>query len=230
MALLAISDLHLSLSTDKPMDVFSGNWEGYMKKLRDNWLYTVKPVDTVIIPGDISWATYLEKAREDFTFINSLPGRKIISKGNHDYWWTTAAKMNRFIEENQFDNIFFLHNNYYIYEDWVICGTRGWPVYENGQDQEDVKIFNREMKRLELSLEQGKASGKEKVVAALHYPPFGSKYEYGFIEVMKKYRVDICLYGHLHGDFSMGGQGLIDGIEFKLVSSDYLDFKPAEIL
>ncbi len=231
MALYAISDLHLSLGTDKPMDIFSSLWEDHAEKLRQNWTQTVTEEDTVVIPGDISWATYLEDAKMDFSFLDSLPGRKIISKGNHDYWWTTATKLKKFIEANNFRNISFLHNSYYTYEQWAICGTRGWSSGEGDTAEENKKIFARERQRLELSLQQGTASGKTKVIAVLHYPPFNSDDDgYGFIDILKKYKVSICLYGHLHGDFDLARQGMIEGIDFRLVSSDYLNFSPLKIL
>ena len=231
MALFAISDLHLSLGTNKPMDIFSGNWEGYIEKIKKNWMETVGDKDTVIIPGDICWATYLNDTKEDFGFLHLLPGRKIISKGNHDYWWTTVTKMNKFLVDNNLNDIFFLHNNYYEYDEWAICGTRGWSTYENTSGNEEQKIFERERKRLELSLEQGKRSGKDNIVVVLHYPPFyDSNGEDNFMEIMKRFGVDICLYGHLHGDFSSARQGMINDIEFRLVSSDYLNFKPVKII
>ncbi len=231
MALYAISDLHLSLGTDKPMDIFSSLWEDHAEKLRQNWTQTVTDEDTVVIPGDISWATYLEDAKKDFSFLDSLPGRKIISKGNHDYWWTTAAKLKKFIEANNFRNIFFLHNNYYSYEQCSICGTRGWSSGEGSTAEENKKIFARERQRLELSLQQGTASGKINPIAVLHYPPFNSDNDgCGFIDILKKYKVSICLYGHLHGDFDLARQGMIEGIDFRLVSSDYLNFSPLKIL
>lgn len=231
MALYAISDIHLSLGTDKPMDIFSNQWEGYVLKLKKNWIDTIRDDDIVLIPGDVSWATYIEDAYKDFDFINSLPGKKIISKGNHDYWWTTLSKMEKCLEYNGYASIKFLHNNCYTFNDWVICGTRGWQSCEKFNSSEDEKIFKREIKRLELSLECGIASGVPKTVAVLHYPPFNYKgEETEFIEIMKKYNVGICIYGHLHADFSMVKTGVIDGIDYKFVSSDYLNFKPMRIL
>ncbi|MGE5328201.1 MAG: metallophosphoesterase [Deltaproteobacteria bacterium] len=229
MALFAISDMHLSIGNDKPMDIFSDKWQGHTEKLKENWLKTVTEADTVIIPGDVCWATYINDAFEDFKYIASLPGKKIISKGNHDYWWETMSKMNRFLTENSLENIFFLHNNFFEYEDWVICGTRGWPSVEETKGECDKKMFARELSRLENSLNSAINTGKEKIITALHFPPFYSS-ENGFIEVMKKYRVSICLYGHLHGDFSSARQGLIEGIDFKFVSADYLNFMPERIL
>lgn len=231
MALFAISDLHLSLGTDKPMDIFSNTWKGYIEKLKKNWIETVEENDEVIIPGDISWATYLDDARNDFDFLESLPGKKIISKGNHDYWWTTAAKMKKFLIENGYKSIFFLHNNFYYYNEWAICGTRGWSSNEKGVEADHEKIFLREQNRLELSLQQAVKNGAQKIIATMHYPPFYCEpVESGFINIMKKYSVSICVYGHLHGDFSFARQGMIDEIEFKFVSADYLDFMPLKII
>lgn len=229
MALYAISDMHLSLGNDKPMDIFSDKWEGHIQKIKNNWLNTITDKDTVLIPGDVCWATYINDAYEDFRYIDSLPGRKIISKGNHDYWWETMSKMNKFLKDNSFNNIFFLHNNYFEYEDWAVCGTRGWPNSDELQTENERKMFAREMSRLELSLKAAVSAGKEKIIAVLHFPPFDSG-ENGFIEVMKRYGVSICLYGHLHADFSAARQGLIEGIDFRFVSADYLDFKPERIL
>jgi hypothetical protein len=230
MALFAISDLHLSLGTDKPMDVFSYAWEGYVEKLKKNWINTVKETDEVVIPGDISWATYLEDVRNDFDFLESLPGKKIISKGNHDYWWATIAKMENFLDANGYKSISFLHNNFYKYKEWAICGTRGWSSCEKNIKADHDKVFHREQDRLELSLQKAVNDGAQKIIAVMHYPPFYCEPgENSFINIMKRYNVSMCIYGHLHGDFSFARQGMIDGIEFKFVSSDYLEFMPLEI-
>ncbi|MGE5472645.1 MAG: metallophosphoesterase [Ignavibacteriales bacterium] len=229
MALFAISDMHLSLGNDKPMDIFSDKWEGHAQKIQENWAKTVTEADTVLIPGDVCWATYINDAFEDFKFIDSLPGRKIILKGNHDYWWETASKMNKFLSKNSFNNIFFLHNNFFEYGDWAICGTRGWPSGEETQGESDKKMFLREVSRLEFSIKSATDAGKKDIIAALHFPPFSCG-EKGFIEVMKKYAVKICVYGHLHGDFSAARQGIIEGIDFRFASADYLDFMPKRIL
>ena len=155
MALFAISDLHLALSIDKPMDVFGPRWAGYMDKLKENWCSVVREDDYVVMPGDISWATYLEQAYEDFRYIHGLPGKKIISKGNHDYWWTTMRKMEKFVSENGFTSISFMHNSSFSLEGVTICGTRGWEMPgEVGFGDGDEKIFRRELLRLELSLQK----------------------------------------------------------------------------
>ncbi len=230
MALYAISDLHLALSIDKPMDVFGSRWADYMGRLEENWRSVITDDDHVIVPGDISWATYLEQAYEDFRFINELPGRKIISKGNHDYWWTTKSKLDKFLDENGFDTISFMHNNSYRIGQDVICGTRGWEMPgETGFGPEDEKIYNRELLRLELSIKDGMAAAPGgRIITALHYPPFNSKGEFsGFIDIMKKYGVKYCIYGHLHGEACRGAiEGNYEGIDFRLVSADHLAFAP----
>ena len=233
MAIYAISDLHLAKSIDKPMDIFGARWGNYMEKLEKSWKETLQDSDIVIIPGDISWATYLEQATEDFMFIDSLPGKKIISKGNHDYWWTTMNKLEKFLEANNFSTISFLHNNSYIIEGKILCGTRGWKC--PGDDNftgEDRKIFNREIQRLELSLKSTlqENEGRETIVA-FHYPPFNSKGEPSqFIDVLKKYNVSTCLYGHIHGEgCKYAVEGELEGIDFRFISADYLEFKPIKI-
>ena len=232
MAIFAISDIHLALSIDKPMDIFGPRWTDYMEKLKIFWEQTVGENDHVIIPGDISWATYLEEAYEDFRFINSLPGKKIITKGNHDYWWTTRKKLGEFLNKNGFNTIEFIQNNSVIIEDTVICGTRGWNSPGDEEfSQEDRKIYERELQRLELSLTSAKKTDNDKIIVALHYPPFNSKGEpSGFVEIMNKYNVDICIFGHLHGvSCTKGLEGKIGNINYKLVSADYLGFKPIKI-
>ncbi|HHW48716.1 MAG TPA: serine/threonine protein phosphatase [Clostridiaceae bacterium] len=229
MSIYAISDLHLALSMDKPMDIFGERWENYMEKLRIMWEQTVTSDDYVIVPGDISWATYLEQAVEDFKFIDSLPGKKIISKGNHDYWWTTMSKLEGFIYRNNFSTISFMHNNSFRIENVTLCGTRGWnSPGDNGFTADDNKIYNRELQRLELSLKSSIEKGGDIIIAALHYPPFNSKGEpTEFVNIMGRYGVKICVYGHLHGEsIKSAFNGEMDGIEYRLVSADFLDFKP----
>ncbi len=229
MALYAISDLHLALSTDKPMDVFGARWSNYMDRLTEQWRATVADEDTVVLPGDISWATYLENAVEDFRFINSLPGRKIISKGNHDYWWTTLSKLEKFLTGNGFSTIRFMHNNSFRVESNVICGTRGWKMPgDDGFTAEDRKIYQRELQRLELSLKSVEVLPGDRLIAAMHFPVFNSKgVSSEFLEVMQRYGVSLCIYGHLHGDaFKNTVDGMREGVEFRLVSADYLEFRP----
>ena len=158
MSIYVIGDMHLSFSTDKPMDIFGNNWENHAEKIKNNWINCVKEDDYVILPGDFSWATYLEDTVEDFKFLNDLPGKKILLKGNHDYWWTTLSQMNKFIVLNEFKNISFLYNNSYLIENKVIVGTRGWVT--NNRNQENMKILKRELNRLKLSLEDDWSKGK----------------------------------------------------------------------
>lgn len=223
MSLFAVSDLHLSLGTDKPMDIFGENWENHENKLKENWGRLVKNDDVVILNGDISWATYLENTVQDFSFIESLPGKKIISKGNHDYWWTTLKKQVEFCAENGFETINFLHNNHYMYGGMAICGTRGWQLTAN--DDEDKKIYNREMERLCLSLKSSLLSNPSEILVALHYPP-----DSAFKSIMKKYGVKRCVYGHLHGQaHKYALNSTIDGIKYELVSCDFLKFSPLKL-
>ncbi|MBE7024990.1 MAG: serine/threonine protein phosphatase [Ruminococcaceae bacterium] len=219
MAIFAMSDLHLPLGIDKPMDVFGSGWENYVERISENWKSTVKETDTVLIGGDVSWATYLEEALPDFHFIENLPGRKLISKGNHDYWWTTAAKLSAFLTENQFKTITFLHNSSVLSDGYAICACRGWKSpFESDFNGEDRKIYEREMMRLQLSLKEGEKLSEKRIVM-MHYPP-----DVGFAEILDEYNVEFCVYGHLHGrgawnKFAQSERDL-------LVSADYLSFMP----
>jgi hypothetical protein len=229
MSIYIIGDLHLSFGTDKPMDIFGKNWEDHAKKIEQNWLSKVNNEDTVILPGDFSWAMYLEEAYNDFEFLNNLPGKKIMLKGNHDYWWTTVTSMKRYLKENNFENIDFLYNNSFLVENKIIVGTRGWMT-SNFKSMENYKILRREYERLELSLKFGLENfgDNKNIIAFIHYPPFYKEEapeEIDFIKLMKKYNVKKCYYGHLHSDSHKDAvEGIVDGIEFKLVSSDYLNF------
>lgn len=220
MALWTIGDLHLAHSTDKPMDVFGERWCGHSQKIKDFWMRHVRDEDTVVIPGDISWAINLEEAREDLLYLHQLPGRKILLKGNHDYWWETVSKMQKFLAQLEIDDIFFLQNNHYVYEDYAICGTRGWAL--EGEDWQ--RLIARETGRLELSLKSA-PSDKEKIVF-LHYPPIYSDDACtSMIELMQAYGVKQCFYGHLHGiSIKNAVVGENFGINFSIVSADSLDF------
>ncbi len=224
MALYAIGDLHLSLGAEKPMDVFGGNWVGYMDKLRQG-LSVIGPEDTTVLLGDLSWALDLTGAKEDFAWINQIPGRKIILKGNHDYWWSTAAKFYKFCEENEFSDQFILNNNHFEYKGMAICGTRGWFFEEERSGDHDEKVFKRELLRLEASL---KSAGELPKTVFLHYPPRYKGYQCDeILDLLQKYEVRRCFYGHLHGpSHKLAMEGLWDGIEFRLVSADFLDFQP----
>ena len=222
MALFVISDLHLSLNTDKPMTVFKG-WDNYVERIENNWRSVVKDDDTVVVPGDISWEMKLKNCVRDFEFINSLPGKKIIMKGNHDLWWESITKMNAFIAENGFDSISFLHNNCHEYGDFALCGSRGW-YYD---DAADKKVLNREVGRIRMSLEQGAKTGKE-IILFLHYPPLTVDSECDEImSVIKEYGVKRCYYGHIHkGGRFRAYYGEKYGIHFRCVSCDLMDFMP----
>lgn len=228
MALYAIGDLHLCLGASKPMDIFGGNWVGYMDKLAEG-MSLITPEDTTVLLGDLSWALGLEGAKADFSWINHIPGRKIILKGNHDYWWSTASKFYKFCQEQGFSDQFILNNNHYEYQDWAICGTRGWFFEEDVSGQHDEKVFKRELLRLETSL---KSAGDRPKMVFLHYPPKYKGYECPeILELLNKYEVRRCFYGHLHGpSHKLAMEGLWDGVEYRLVAADFLNFKPFLVL
>lgn len=225
MSLYAISDLHLSLSSDKPMDVFRG-WENYVERLKANWTRLIIDSDTVVIPGDISWALKLEETKEDFAFLNSLPGKKIILKGNHDLWWSTSKKLTQFLEENNFSTISFVFNNAVVVEDKAVCGTRGW-FYDLAPDD---KVVKREAGRLEASITAAEKSGKTPVVF-LHYPPVYSEWVCEEIfSVIKKHDIKTVWHGHIHGSGFNNAKKEYDGVNLRLLSADCVDFCPVPIL
>ena len=227
MALYAIGDLHLSLNSQKPMDVFGGAWSGYMEKLK-NGFSVLKPEDTTVLNGDLAWALDLQGARDDFAWINEIPGRKIILKGNHDYWWSTAAKFQAFCAENGFDRMHILNNNHFEYDGFAICGSRGWFFEEERSSDHDEKVFKRELIRLEASL---KSAGDLPKLVFLHYPPRYKGYTCDeMLEILDRYQVRQCYYGHLHGaSHGLAMEGQWDGVEFKLLSADRLNFQPYRI-
>lgn len=234
IGIYSISDLHLSTNTDKSMEVFGPSWFGYMDKIRERWLQTVKEEDTVIIGGDISWEMKLEDCVSDFEYLNSLPGRKILFKGNHDYWWETLSKMNAFAESNGFSTIEFCNNNAFLVEDTAICGSRWWidPTCDDFK-KEDEKISAHEFSRIESSLMSAYALNAGNTVAVLHYPPFTESgyVNEGISALFKKYNVKKCIYGHLHGlGLSKAKEGVEDGVEYILTSADFLEFTPKEII
>ena len=228
MALYAIGDLHLCLGAPKPMDVFGGAWVGYMDKLKEG-MSVVQPEDTTVLLGDLSWALDLANAKADFSWINEIPGRKIILKGNHDYWWSTAAKFNKFCSENGFENLYLLNNNSFEYDGFAICGTRGWFFEEERSGQHDEKVFKRELIRLGASL---KAAGEKQKLVFLHYPPRYKGYECReILDLLDKYEVRRCFYGHLHGgSHKLAMEGQWGGVEFRLVAADYIGFKPFKVI
>lgn len=227
MALYTIGDTHLSLAKDKPMDIFGDKWANHAEKLKSGFSSLTED-DICVICGDISWGMGLEETREDFLFIHKLPGRKIVLKGNHDYWWSTAAKAKKFFAENGIDSIEILHNNFFEYGDYAICGTRGWFYEEEKGVEHDKKIMLRELMRLETSL---KAAGDKKKLVFLHYPPVYMKYECReILELFKKYDVKLCCYGHIHGKgCAYAFNGWRGGTEFRLVSADHVDFTPVKL-
>lgn len=229
MALYAIGDLHLPLGApDKSMEVFSGRWTGYVEKIKKGFSHLTEE-DTCVICGDFCWAMDLQTALPDFQFLHTLPGKKILLKGNHDYWWTTANKMNTFLQQNGLESISILHNNCFSYEDIAICGTRGWFFEEETGVEHDKKIMMREIGRLETSL---KAAGDREKIVFLHYPPIYLHYECpGILDLLTKYDVRACYYGHIHSNGCRYAYiGERDNVYYRLVSADYLDFMPLKIM
>lgn len=225
MSLFAIADLHLSLGEDKPMDVFAG-WNDYVDRLKENWQKLVSEDDTVVIAGDISWAMKLEQTYIDFKFIDDLPGKKLFLKGNHDYWWGTKNKMDQFLQASQLSTISILFNNAYSCGEYAVCGTRGW--FLENDTPEDIKVLNREVGRLKMSIEQALPTGLEPVVF-LHYPPYYRGIECTEImDVLLEYGIRKCYYGHIHGkkNFRLAFEGEYKGINFRLVSCDKIGFMP----
>lgn len=231
MAIYVIGDLHLPFGIDKPMDIFGEKWQGYTEKLKEDWNNKVKPEDTVILAGDFSWATYLQDTYNDFKYIQNLPGKKIMLKGNHDYWWTTVKSMKEYLKENNFKNIDFLYNNSFCIEDKIIVGTRGWALLDT---ENSSKMIKRESLRLEISIKdaiQNYGEDKE-IICIMHYPPLTKTkmrndymYDSEFLEIMKRYHVKRCYYAHLHGAAHADAvEGNIEGIEFYLISGDYIEF------
>ena len=227
MSIFAIADLHLSLGTDKPMDVFKG-WDHYVERLERNWRSLVGPDDLVVVPGDVSWAMSLEQTKADFAFLHALPGRKLIGKGNHDYWWCTKRKMDAFLAECGFDSIEILFNNAFAAEGIAVCGTRGW--FFDAAKTEDRKILLREAGRLRMSIEQAVQNGKEPVVF-LHYPPlYAGEVCEEMMQVLKEYGIRRVYYGHIHGHGARRAvTGEYEGIVFRLISCDFLGFCPERV-
>ena len=221
MSIFTISDLHLSLGTDKPMEIFG--WDNYVSRIESNWKRLVKDEDTVVIPGDFSWALKLEESLEDFKFLNSLPGKKLLLKGNHDLWWSTVKKVNEFFAKNKIDTVELVFNNAVVVEDFAVCGTRGW-LFSGAED--DKKIIDREAGRLRRSLEEAVKTGKEPIVFT-HYPvAYGEENCKELLEVLKEFDVETVYYGHIHGNGFNNAIPEFDGIKLKLVSSDCINFVP----
>ena len=232
MSLYVIGDLHLCLcDPSKTMAIFAG-WENYQERIEKNWLATVAPEDTVVLAGDISWGMSLQQAEPDFRFIDRLPGKKIILKGNHDYWWCTRKKMEDFFSECGFTTLNILHNDHYAYGEYGICGTRGWVNGTDTKDVQDEKVLKREVQRLETSIKSAVNAGLEPIVF-MHYPPiFASNFNYDILEVLYRYEIKECYYGHIHGRSAhqLCVTNTYDGINFHLIAGDYVQFKPEKVL
>ena len=244
MSLYVLSDTHLSISDNKPMDIFGARWSGYMEKLKKRWNALVTPEDTVVIAGDISWAMSHTGALEDLRFIESLNGKKIIGRGNHDYWWTSITKLNKLCADNALPSISFLYNNAYCVDDFIVCGSRGWYIDQTNKNMPEEadykKIVAREAIRLELSLteaEKLRASELERdgtereILVFLHFPPdFRGYVCHEIVDVLKRFNIKRCYYGHIHGVYDVPKSEMSDGIRYTLTSADFLDFYPLPIL
>lgn len=230
MSIYAISDLHLSFNTNKPMDIFG--WNNYEEKISQDWRTNVKEEDLVLLTGDFSWEMKLENTYKDFQFINNLPGKKLLLKGNHDLWWTTLKKMREFLKEKEFNNIDFIYNNSYEFENYIIAGTRGWNLVSENID--DKKIKDRELLRLENSIIDGiQKYGEDKpIIVCMHYPPLLKDLKNNeFTKILEKYNVKYCLYGHLHGKSHINVfDGIYNNVNYKMVSCDYTGFKLIKII
>ncbi|MFI3210876.1 MAG: metallophosphoesterase [Peptostreptococcaceae bacterium] len=228
MSLYAIGDLHFSTAVNKPMDIFGDNWKNHEEKIIDNWKEKVKEDDTVLVLGDTSWAKNLNEVKFDLDIINELPGRKIFIKGNHDYWWTTVTNLNKL-----YDNMHFLQTNFYVYNDYAICGGRGWICPNNFKfDKNDEKIHKREEHRIRISLEEAKKKGYKKIIVITHYPPTNDELiDSIFTKMYEEFEVEKVVYGHLHGKdaFKMGLREVRNGVEYILASCDYIDFNLIKI-
>ena len=242
MSLYAIGDLHLCLGAYKPMDVFGGRWEGYMEKLREG-LSVIAPGDTTVLLGDLSWALGIEQAEKDFAFLHEIPGRKIILKGNHDYWWTSMKKLGELCADEGFTTLRFLYNNAFEVETFIVAGSRGWYIDESNrrmpENADYQKIVAREAIRLEISLNEAvklrekrlsETGEKREILVFLHFPPDFREYVCEEITaVLKKFGIKRCFFGHIHGVYDIPLRTYSDGIEYTITSADYLDFKPLKI-
>ena len=229
MALYAIGDLHLSLNSNKPMEIFGDGWKNYVQRLEEGFSQ-LNDDDVTVLCGDLSWAMSLEESLKDFQFINALPGRKILLKGNHDYWWNTASKMKNFFIQHDLNTLEVLHNNCLFYKDVALCGTRGWFYELDNEGSHDEKVLLREIGRLETSL---KAAGEHEKLCFLHYPPLYQGYQCPeILRLLEQYEVKACYYGHLHGVAShrRAIEGKLGKTQFSLVAADYLKFFPKKIL
>ena len=231
MSLYAIGDLHFSTENPKPMNIFGDNWDNHEEKIITNWREVVGDEDTVLVLGDTSWAMNLQEAKADLDIVKALPGKKIFIKGNHDYWWASLSKVNAMYQDEDMN---FIQNGYFTYKDYAICGSRGWLCPNEVKfDENDMKIYKREVLRLEMSIKAAVNAGHQNLIAITHYPPTNDELEDSeFTKLYEKYGVKKVIYGHLHGkeSFDMGLIGIRNGIEYILASSDYLDFKLVKVL
>lgn len=225
-----MADLHLCKGNpEKTMSIFNG-WQNYQELIEKNWKELISDSDTIVLPGDISWGMSLKEAAPDFKFIEQLPGQKIVIKGNHDYWWTTKKKMEDFFAAEGCTSIKIQHNNHYRYGEYGICGTRGW-VNMPGETQ-DEKVLRREVQRLETSIRSALDEGLKPIVF-LHYPPiFATNFNYDILDVLYRYKIEECYYGHIHGKSAhdLCVKNTYDGINFHLIAGDYLQFIPEKIV
>ena len=237
MSIFVMADLHLSLTTNKPMGIFGSRWCDHIEKIKKNWNAIISNDDTVIVPGDISWAIDYNEAYDDFKFINELPGKKLLGKGNHDYWWGTMAKNRAFVVENRFETIDFLYNNAYKIENYIVCGTRGWYVDEKLQNEanepEYQKIVLREAQRLRMSLDEAikLRENNEQILVFFHFPPvFKSFVCNELLDILCEYGIKNCYFGHIHGTYNVPKTFEYNGINFTLISSDFLSFIPMIVM
>ena len=236
MSLFTMADLHLSLGHDHKMDVFGSRWQGYTKKIEKHWRALVSPEDTVIIPGDISWAMNLSEATRDFAFLDALPGKKLLGKGNHDFWWDTATKCGKYFKENGFSTLSLLYNNATVVENFIVTGTRGWFLEKNQQitvgEVDYDKIMNRELLRLKIGLDaaqklQKEGHGDKEILAFLHFPPlWGEFVAEPFLTALREAGVKRVFFGHIHGNYTTAGKIEARGLEMRLIASDFLNFTP----
>ena len=240
MAVFVISDLHLdTVTNEKSMEIFGNRWQNYIEKIKNNWSRLITQTDTVIIPGDISWALTIDESVPDLKWIDSLPGKKIIMKGNHDFWWATVSKLNKAFCENSISTIDILYNNALEVENFILAGSRGWFVDKSVQPAKSVtvdheKIINREVIRLKLSLDAAKriqeTTGKE-IIAFFHFPPVWRDFECTeILDVLKEYNISRCYFGHIHGCYTQSAVFTKDNIEFRMISADFIDFIPQIIV
>lgn len=229
MRIFAIGDLHLSHGIEKPMDLFGDHWKEHTQKIKDNWEKHITSEDIILIPGDISWAMRLKEATPDLDWLDALPGKKICIRGNHDYWWDRPKKL-----ADAYPQMVFLQNTAYSLDKITLCGTRGWmcpnPIHFTAEDE---RLFIRELTRLKLSLDHAMKQDAQEIWVMLHYPPtYGDNKQSPITDLLKHYPVKKVIYGHLHDQTSwdMALKGSIEGIDYHLVSADYLQFNPTLLL